>query len=284
MTKDPFMFEGPTLWSFSGGRTSAYMLWRALQTYGGNLPEDHVVAFANTGKEREETLTFVHRCSQEWGVRVVWLEFLARSGPLEARFEVVGPNSASRNGEPFTRLIESKNYLPNATQRFCTEELKVKTVKHYLMTVLGWSAWNNAVGLRHDEGHRVLKSLGQNHEQVKGKIWTNRVPLANAKVIKSDVMDFWAQQNFDLGLKSYEGNCDLCFLKPRSQIAAIMRERPQTVGWWKTAEQAAKGRFVTEFSYSGLSKEVSAQGHLFEGYVDQDEFDAECGTWCGLAS
>jgi hypothetical protein len=48
--------------SFSGGRTSAYMLWRALQAYGGKLPDDHVVAFANTGKEREETLRFVHEC------------------------------------------------------------------------------------------------------------------------------------------------------------------------------------------------------------------------------
>ncbi len=65
---DPFKIDTPTCISFSGGRTSAYMLWRVLQANGG-LPAEAVVCFANTGKEDEETLRFVQDVSANWQSR-----------------------------------------------------------------------------------------------------------------------------------------------------------------------------------------------------------------------
>jgi 3'-phosphoadenosine 5'-phosphosulfate sulfotransferase (PAPS reductase)/FAD synthetase len=71
------------------------MLFNILRAFNGKLPPDIYVVFANTGKEREETLRFVHDVETYWNVRVWWLERTAEGG-----FEIVGYNSASRKGEP----------------------------------------------------------------------------------------------------------------------------------------------------------------------------------------
>lgn len=276
---NPYLTDGPTLISFSGGRTSAFMLHQILQAHGGELPSETIVAFANTGKEREETLRFVHDCAEAWNVRVHWLEYKAGSGDKSERYEIVGYNSASRVGEPFSRLIRSKKYTPNSIARFCTEELKVNTIRHFLEQGLGWKSWTNIVGIRHDEGHRALKAYAKNAE---GKSpWVTRMPLDKARVTKRDVMDFWSKQPFDLNLKPIEGNCDLCFLKGRGTVRALIRQNPASANWWIEQEQIAKGTFSKDWSYATLKQEVRDQPDFFDN-PDDMEFDAECGLVCGV--
>lgn len=67
---DPYKIAGPAIVSFSGGRTSAYMLYQIVIAHNGALPDDVRVCFANTGKERVETLDFVFACSHWFGVDV----------------------------------------------------------------------------------------------------------------------------------------------------------------------------------------------------------------------
>lgn len=136
--------------SFSGGRTSAFMLYQILEANGG-IPEERCeVIFCNTGREMPQTLDFVAEAGRRWGVAITWLEWR----PAKPLFEVVGYQGASRNGEPFEALIEKRRYLPNQAQRFCTEELKVLTAKRYLRS-LGWDRWTNCIGIRADEAHRA---------------------------------------------------------------------------------------------------------------------------------
>ena len=67
MESNPYKINGPALISFSGGRTSGFMLWNIIQAHGGTLPKDVYVTFANTGKEAPETLDFVHEIEQKFG-------------------------------------------------------------------------------------------------------------------------------------------------------------------------------------------------------------------------
>lgn len=288
MSASPFHITGPALVSFSGGRTSAYMLWRILQSHSGTLPDDVHVCFANTGKEREETLRFVHECATLWGVRVHWLEWRTRRTkddagnviPFDRRFEEVGYNSASRDGAPFAELIRVKCYMPNSVTRFCTDELKIKVMRNFMQS-LGYDHWTNVIGLRHDEKHRVDKSRARS---ASGKErWVNHLPLDDAQISVRDVRAFWLTQPFRLELLPFEGNCDGCFLKARPKLWEIERTSPGTLQWWSDMENgASKGRFVTEYSYAELIRDVQRQPDLFAGglFHEDPDMDAECGTWC----
>lgn len=235
---DPFKVNGPALISFSGGRTSAYMLWRIVQAHGGTLPSDVHVIFANTGKEMPQTLDFVKACYDRWGVAIKWLEYQAHDDP-QRRWTAVTYQNAARCGEPFMALIRQKNYLPNPVTRFCTIELKIKPMKLFAQQVLGWEHWTNILGLRADEPPRVSRARGSKD------IWDNAMPLATAGITKADVSEFWSKQNFDLELPSVAGrtplgNCDLCFLKSAATISAILRVNPDSADWWIEAEAEAR--------------------------------------------
>lgn len=230
---DPFKITEPTCISFSGGRTSAYMLWRVLQSNGG-LPDEAIVCFANTGKEDEKTLEFVRDCSVHWNVPITWLEFR----DTKSKFEIVDFDSASRNGEPFEALIRKRNYLPNPVTRFCTIDLKIRPIGSYLL-FLGMAdtkteAENmSMIGMRADEQRRAAKIADK-----------SRIPLVTAGVTKEDVGAFWRSQSFDLGLPNMNGvtmhgNCDLCFLKGGSQILSLIAEKPERAVWWAKMEALA---------------------------------------------
>ena len=107
---NPYKIKGPALISFSGGRTSAFMLKQIIDAHGGTLPDDIYVTFANTGKEMPETLDFVQACSEHWGVKVHWLELeMADERPVYRTKEVTY-ETASRDGEPFAALIGRRSY------------------------------------------------------------------------------------------------------------------------------------------------------------------------------
>lgn len=232
-----FKIDSPTCISFSGGRTSAYMLWRVLQENNG-LPEEAKVCFANTGKEDEATLRFVDRCSKEWGVQIVWVEY-AEAEETKDRFRVVTFETASRDGEPFEAIIRRRNYLPNPVSRFCTVEMKVRAIHRYLKSI-GWTEWDSMLGIRADEQRRLAKIGNQDYGKHEEKI----APLGRAGVTKEMVGEFWRNQPFDLELPNingvtYHGNCDLCFLKGTSQTMSLIQEKPERAIWWAKMEALA---------------------------------------------
>ncbi|MHC8493415.1 phosphoadenosine phosphosulfate reductase domain-containing protein [Thalassospira sp. SM2505] len=233
--------SGPTVISFSGGRSSAYMLSSILQAHNDNLPDDVKVIFCNTGLEHPATLDFVQECASRWGVHITWLEWRDKA-VFGAAFEVVSHNSASRDGEPFRALVRKRKYLPNPVTRMCTAELKVKTTERYCKQVLGLKEWTSVVGLRADERHRVARMKARNET---GKdAWETVMPMAEAEVTKRTVSSFWQRQPFDLGLPNIngstpDGNCRLCFMKGETTIMGIIQLDPNSADWWIDTEAEA---------------------------------------------
>jgi 3'-phosphoadenosine 5'-phosphosulfate sulfotransferase (PAPS reductase)/FAD synthetase len=280
--RDPFLIKGPALISFSGGRTSAYMLSRILQAHGGTLPPDVVVAFANTGKEREETLRFVHECGSRWGVPVRWLEFitdLASVGPA-GRFEEVGFNSASRKGEPLDRLILRKQSLFSTMRgRWCTERCKVGVLIDFAATLgLGPGDYTEVIGYRADERDRVVELPLSPRNQ--GHLLA--FPLAEAGVRKPDVLAWWSEQPFDLRLRRGTGNCDHCpFLSDKARIARA-RLDPDGLDWWHRHEEERHFSFG-RMSIADIRAHVAKTPTLELDDMEAEGADSECVGWCAAS-
>jgi 3'-phosphoadenosine 5'-phosphosulfate sulfotransferase (PAPS reductase)/FAD synthetase len=284
--RDPFKIDSPTCISFSGGRTSGYMLWRVLQSNGG-LPAEAKVCFANTGKEDEATLQFVRDCQEHWGVPITWLEYQSADEP-SLRFKLVNFDTASRDGEPFEAVIRRKSYLPNPVTRFCTVEMKIRTMHRYLRS-LGWAdgnnEWDQFVGIRADEQRRVAKIRARPSPETTKE--TMCLPLADAGVTVHDVGAFWDSQPFNLGLPTFNGrtlagNCDLCFLKPAAQIQSLIAEKPERAVFWARMERLSLSSkpsgavFRSDRpSYAEMSKFTAEQRDMF----DKDEEGIAC--FCG---
>ena len=262
---NPYLITEPTCISFSGGRTSAYMLYKVLEAHDMSLPTEAHVIFCNTGKEHEATLDFVRDIEKHWNVPITWLEFTVK----QPKFKVVSYETASRNGEPFAEIIASKQFLPNAVMRFCTTELKIHPITRYMASI-GIDEFQTFAGIRADEPRRVVKLRS-----------TLQAPLATAGIAQADVQAFWKAHSFDLGLEFRDkvtplGNCDLCFMKGTHQLASIVQREPHRAIWWAEQEKLRGGRFSKDKpDYTQMINYSKSQVDMF----DQAEETIAC--FCG---
>ena len=286
-----YYIDEPTCISFSGGRTSAYMLHKVLEAHDGDLPEFAKITFANTGKEMPQTLDFVRDCGQKWGVDIVWLERFARKAREDEKnkyvyeTKIVDYKSASRNGEPFSQLIKTLGYAPNPVARYCTAQLKIRAMSEYLINVCGFEKpYVGFIGIRGDEKRRAVKMSGtiENGQE-------RYLPLYLEGVTAKDVGKFWEQSDFDLNLPNNNGvtdwgNCDLCFLKGNGKKQSIIRERPELADWWiehETIDGNGTGKpsyFRQDTpSYKSMKEFALEQTSIFDNMFSDETIPCFCG-------
>lgn len=268
---NPYRIEGPACISFSGGRTSAYMLRQILDAHGGTLPTDVHVTFANTGKEYRGCLEFVRDCQEQWNVPIRWLEYRAdkESGPYAVEVDYA---TASRDGGPFEAFIRHSAMLPNKQMRSCTIQLKIKTIKRWMVSI-GQAHWTCVVGLRADERARVANRKASLPDVRYDLVF----PLASAGVTKPDVLRFWSAQRFDLA-ESYS-NCDLCFMKPIGHRMRVMADHPELADWWIERERERGATFVSPDREPGgyaAMREAAKRLPLYLPFDEPDGVDCAC--------
>lgn len=204
--------------SFSGGETSALMAKLLVE----NATEYDCIrtVFANTGQEREETLWFVEKCNDAFGLNVNWIE--AEVSPqrgVGSRPKTVDYATASRKGEPFEAVI-AKYGIPNQAFSHCSRELKSRPI-HRWAREHGWAAgsYDTAIGIRTDEIDRMSPNAAR--ERLIYPL-VSRFPHTKPKV-----NEFWQRQPFRLELKGYEGNCKWCWKKSMRKHLTIISENPE---------------------------------------------------------
>jgi 3'-phosphoadenosine 5'-phosphosulfate sulfotransferase (PAPS reductase)/FAD synthetase len=254
--------------TFSGGRTSAFMglLLKDLPKYKGF---DKVFIFANTGKEKEETLEFIDKCDKEWCLNIIWLEADVNiEKGVGTTFKIVDYKTASRGGKPFEDML-SKYPMPNNMASNCTRELKQRPIEKYVKS-LGYKNVYTAMGIRFDERHRE-----SNNAKEQNIIY----PLIyDLQVDSRFIRNWWDRQSFDLNLKDYEGNCDLCFKKSLKKRLTIIKENPKSAEWWEKMEDKYSSEAIPRFDLrtnKSISELIQMSKKPFTRAEDLHELDKQ---------
>lgn len=220
--------------SFSGGRTSGYMCYLLLAKYNARWHKEElchvgfdedgtevhlIFVFANTGKERVETLLFCDQCDRHFGLHLIWVEAVVNGKDEGTTHKIVNFQTASRRGEPFEAVI-AKYGLPNQAFPHCTRETKLQPIKSYILTRWKDGDYITAIGIRYDEPRRIKMRHGKTY------------PLWDAEVTVKAVRKFWHEQPFDLQLKDYEGNCDFCWKKSYRKLLTLLQDDGSVIDWW----------------------------------------------------
>jgi len=206
--------------SVSGGRTSGLMAKLLFDRFQNEY--EMIFVFANTSREREETLYFVHQLEEEFKLPIVWVEAVVHHGKrIGSTHKMVNYWSACRDGSVFEEVIK-KYSIPCSSAPHCTRELKKNAINSYAKSV-GFNGCITAIGYRYDEPKRV--------NLIKAKDKKQWYPLYEWGIKKTDVAMFWQKQTFDLKLKDYEGNCKLCYKKSKRKLLTSVLERPQDAEW-----------------------------------------------------
>lgn len=265
--------------TFSGGRTSAFM-GLMLKEHPNYKDFDKVFIFANTGKERQETLDFIDRCDKEWDLNIVWLEAdVQKEKGVGTIYKIVDYNTASRKGQPFEDMLR-KYPLPNNMASNCTRELKQRPIDKYVKQ-LEYKDVYTAMGIRFDERHRESNTAKQQNIIY---------PLIyDLQVDSSFIRKWWDRQPFDLKLKDYEGNCDLCFKKSLKKRLTIIQENPKVAEWWNNMEQNYNSEVIPRFDLRTnksieelveMAKQPFAKAEdlheLNKNQIDLFDFETDC--------
>ena len=140
--RHPSHVDLPHIVSFSGGRSSAALLFLAAEEGLLDPSRGDAVLFANTSAEHPGTYEFAAQCKQrieaDFGLPYFWFEFttvedawrgeywrklnyrLVKPLPIE-----VDSNGYRSKGELFEDLVSLQGMLPNVHSRTCTAKLKL---------------------------------------------------------------------------------------------------------------------------------------------------------------
>jgi hypothetical protein len=225
--------------SFSGGRTSAYLVHLMEQKRINGWDVEYV--FMDTGAEHPKTYEFIKKCVDYFSIELTVLK-------IEVEPELGKANSYSLHDissigwdlSRFKSLVAKYGNPYNPSGGYCTDQIKTQTYKRYLKNLNGdITSW---LGIRMDEpkrlkerdGFRYLAELSQMH--------------------KSDIIGWWAEMPFDLQVPEFSGNCVFCIKKSPSRIALAQRESPELFDEWNALIKSAnpkERKFPVDSIYRG---------------------------------
>ncbi|HCN8700440.1 TPA: phosphoadenosine phosphosulfate reductase family protein [Escherichia coli] len=246
--------------SFSGGRTSAYLvhLMEAQRKAGASV---HFI-FMDTGCEHPLTYRFIREVVKFWNVplTVLQVDINPELGQPNGYTEWEPKDIQTRMPvlKPFMDMVK-KYGTPYIGGAFCTDRLKLTPFTKYCDDHFGRGNYITWLGIRADEPHRLKPKPGVRY-------------LAELSDFdKSDVIRWWRKQPFDLQIPEHLGNCVFCIKKSTQKLGLACKDEP---GLMRVFNELVTGKHVRD-GHRRTGKDVMYRGHLtLDGiarmYADSD--------------
>ncbi|MBD2804080.1 phosphoadenosine phosphosulfate reductase family protein [Xenorhabdus sp. ZM] len=234
--------------SFSGGRTSAYLVY--LMEQRRKQGEDIRYVFMDTGAEHPKTYRFVREVVKFWDIPLIVLQ------------ADINPQLGASNGytvwepkdiqtrmpvlKPFKEMVK-KYGTPYIGGAFCTDRLKLRPFRDYCNDHFGKGNYQTWIGIRADEPRRLTRKDGVSY-------------LADISDFdKQDVLDWWEEQPFNLSIPEHLGNCVFCIKKSSKKLGLACQDEP---GMKLAFEHTCISPSYVRDGHRKISREIMYRGSM----------------------
>lgn len=233
--------------SFSGGRTSAYLVHLMEQRRKAGESVHYI--FMDTGCEHPMTYRFVREVVKFWDIPLTVLQVAINPELGQANgYTVWEPKDIQTRMpvlKPFMDMVK-KYGTPYVGGAFCTDRLKLVPFTKYCEDTFGRGNYTTWIGIRADEPRRLKAKDGIRY----------LAELSDFE--KSDILDWWQEQPFDLQIPEHLGNCVFCIKKSTQKLGLACRDES---GGRLVFNEVITGKHVRD-GHRSTSKEVMYRGHL----------------------
>lgn len=261
--------------SFSGGRTSAYMLNVIRRLH----PESRFV-FMDTGAEHHDTYRFIRDIVDSWGIDLACLRVTpVMIDGVGSSYETIPYNECKQDLIPWQRMLQKYGH-PYVGGAFCTDRMKTVPFTKYCNDNFGKGNYKTWIGIRQDEPVRLwgdaasysLTGIGLDNDGM-SSLFVKAIKIARQMNLeyasqfiageiqktssaydlcceriefiingnlnflaeidgsdKQDIIEWWSQQSFDLGIPEHKGNCVFCIKKSLQKVALAAKDEPEMAG------------------------------------------------------
>ncbi len=213
--------------SFSGGRTSAYLV-HLMEQKRINNNWDVSYVFMDTGAEHPKTYEFIRKCVDYFNIELTCIKPVTNPQKgIGMNYKVIQLKDIGWNLSAWNNMTNKYGNPYGPQGGFCTSKLKTDIHTKYIKQFPLCTTW---IGIRLDETRRLKRKANIRY-------------LAELSPFdKVDVMGWWKAMSFDLDLYEHLGNCVFCIKKGVNKVALAIKDEPELAEQWEAMLTSSKRR------------------------------------------
>lgn len=215
--------------SFSGGRTSAYLV-HLIEQKRKKEEWDVEYVFMDTGAEHPKTYEFIKNTVKYFSINLTVLKpVFNQTVGIGVSYEICEIDQIGWDLSNWSKMMK-KHGNPYVMGAFCTSKLKTEPYDKYCNEKYGKGNYITWLGIRIDEKRRLKARQGVRY----------LAEISNMR--KHEIIHWFKSQPFDLDLDEWLGNCVFCLKKGINKVALAAIQEPELAKEWSQVTTSIDNR------------------------------------------